>query len=104
MNLSPRMDLNLVRVFVAIYETGSVTAASERLFITQPTVSYSLAKLREALNDRLFIKTRGGMAPTPCAKRTYERFSLALAHISDAVETTRKFVPHLSDRRFRVAF
>lgn len=34
MNLSPRMDLNLVRVFVAIYETGSVTAASERLFIT----------------------------------------------------------------------
>lgn len=103
MKVSPRMDLNLVRVFVAIYETGSVTAASERLFITQPTVSYSLAKLRDALSDPLFVKIRGGMAPTPCAKQTYERFSRALAHINDAVETTHKFVPQLSDRRFRVA-
>lgn len=103
MHLSPRMDLNLVRVFVAIYETGSVTAASERLFITQPTVSYSLAKLREALNDPLFVRTRDGMAPTLCAKQAYERFSLALVHIDGAVGMTRKFVPELSERRFRVA-
>ncbi len=103
MKVSPRMDLNLVRVFAAIYETGSVTAAAERLFVNQSTVSYSLSKLREALSDPLFIKTRGGMAATPCAEQTYERFSLALAHIDDAVETTHTFVPQLSDRRFRVA-
>ena len=45
------MDLNLVRVFVAIYEMRSLTAAAERLFVTQSAVSQSLAKLRAALHD-----------------------------------------------------
>ena len=103
MTRAPRLDLNLVRVFIAIYETGSLTQASERLFITQPTVSYSLAKLREALNDQLFVRTHGGMVPTPCAQQTYERFSSGLAQIDNAVEKTSRFVPQLSDRRFRIA-
>ncbi len=102
-SVARRLDLNLVRVFVAIYETGSVTAASERLFITQPTVSYGLAKLRETLNDPLFVKARGGMEPTPCARQTYERFAQALLEINGAVEETHTFVPERSDRRFRVA-
>ena len=34
------LDLNLIRVFVAIYETRSVTHAAERLDVTQPTISY----------------------------------------------------------------
>lgn len=98
-----KIDLNLVRVFIAIYETGSVTDASGRLHLTQPTVSYSLAKLREALNDKLFVRTHDGMVPTPCAKQTYKRFSSGLAQIDSAVEMTRTFVPALADRRFTVA-
>ncbi|MDP3515483.1 MAG: LysR family transcriptional regulator [Sulfuritalea sp.] len=98
-----KIDLNLVRVFIAIYETGSVTAASERLYLTQPTVSYGLAKLREVLNDKLFVRTHDGMMPTPCAKQTYKRFSGGLAQIDSAVEMTSTFVPAETDRRFRVA-
>lgn len=98
-----KIDLNLVRVFIAIYETGSVTDASERLHLTQPTVSYSLAKLREALNDKLFVRTHDGMVPTQCAQQTYTRFSSGLAQIDSAVEMTSTFVPTLTDRRFRVA-
>ena len=37
------VDLNLVRVFVAVYETGSVSAAAARLNVTQPSVSHALA-------------------------------------------------------------
>lgn len=103
MSRLPRLDLNLVRVFIAIYETGSLTLASERLFITQPTVSYSLGKLREALNDQLFVRTRDGMVPTACATQTYERFSNGMAEIDRAVEQTSRFVPERSDRRFRIA-
>lgn len=103
MSRSSQLDLNLVRVFIAIYETGSLTLASERLFVTQPTVSYSLAKLREALNDQLFVRTHQGMVPTPCAKQTYERFSSGVAQIDRAVEQTSSFVPELSQRRFRIA-
>jgi DNA-binding transcriptional LysR family regulator len=46
-------DVNLVRAFVAIYETGSVSAAAHRLNLTQPSV-----------HDSLFTRTRGGMEPT----------------------------------------
>lgn len=103
MSRSSQLDLNLVRVFIAIYETGSLTHACERLFVTQPTVSYSLAKLRDALNDQLFVRTRNAMVPTPVAKQTYERFSSGVAQIDRAVEQTSGFVPATSDRRFRIA-
>ena len=103
MSRSSAIDLNLVRVFIAIYETGSVTGASERLLLTQPTVSYGLAKLRNALNDKLFVRTHDGMVPTPCAKQTYKHFSSGLAQIERAVEMTSTFMPELTDRRFRVA-
>ena len=41
------IDLNLIRTFVTLYEARSVTLAAERLFVTQPSVSYGLARLRE---------------------------------------------------------
>lgn len=103
MSVSTRMDLNLVRLFIAIYETHSVTAASQRLFLTQSTVSYGLAKLRENLNDQLFVRTHNGMIPTPAAIQIYERFNSGLAQITSAIEMNHSFVPELSERRFRVA-
>jgi DNA-binding transcriptional LysR family regulator len=101
--LHPRLDLNLIRVFVAIYETRSVTGAADRLFLTQPTVSYGLAKLRKLLNDPLFTRTHDGMLATPCGDRTYEQFSAAMARIESAVDMTQHFDPAHSSRRFRVA-
>ncbi len=55
--MSP-IDLNLIRTFVTLYEAGSVTLAAERLFVTQPSVSYALARLRELFDDALFTRTR----------------------------------------------
>jgi DNA-binding transcriptional LysR family regulator len=101
--LHPRLDLNLIRVFVAVYETRSVTAAANRLFLTQPTVSYGLAKLRALLKDPLFTRTHDGMLSTPCGHRTYEQFSAAMARIETAVEMTQQFDPAHSNHRFRVA-
>jgi DNA-binding transcriptional LysR family regulator len=95
--------LALLRAFVAVYETGSVTVAADRLFVTQPTVSYSLAKLREVLDDPLFVRSASGMLPTPRAQDCYEPFSGALLQIENALEKTRQFDPAESRRRFRVA-
>ncbi|MFF9814943.1 LysR family transcriptional regulator [Streptomyces sp. NPDC014006] len=44
-------DLNLARIFILLYETGSVTATADTPHLTQPTVSYSLAKLRRHFGD-----------------------------------------------------
>ena len=59
-----RLDLNLLVVFDALIRTGSVTAVSEALDMSQPNVSRSLRKLREFFNDELFIRAARGMQPT----------------------------------------
>src|SRR5574338_366704 len=98
-----QIDLNLVRVFVAIFETQSATAAAERLNITQPTVSYGLGKLREALADRLFVRDRRSLKPTPRAALLYPKFRDALTSIGNAIEETQNFDPETASRIFSIA-
>jgi DNA-binding transcriptional LysR family regulator len=97
------IDLNLIRAFVTIYETGSVSAAAERLHVSQPSISYTLKRLRDLLEELLFKRTRDGMAPTYFATQLYEKFRIAISEIEGAIENTRKFDPYLSSRRFRLA-
>ena len=63
-----RIDLNLFAVFDAIYTAGNLTKAADILCITQPAVSNSLARLRDLLNDPLFVRTGHTMSPTPVAQ------------------------------------
>ena len=97
------LDIGLIRAFVAIYDTGSVTLAAERLFLTQPTVSYALSQLREVLNDRLFVRNGRYMTPTLRADECYLQFSQILRQIEDVVSQGQGFDPAVSDRRFRIA-
>ncbi|AQH04896.1 LysR family transcriptional regulator (plasmid) [Burkholderia sp. KK1] len=96
-------DLNLIRTFVAIYETKSVSAAAKRLSITQPSVSYSLTRLRDLLHDPLFTRTRDGMVPTFNATQLFNAFKQSLDSIEAAIAATRKFDPTRSERSFRLA-
>lgn len=58
-------DVRLLQLFDVLYETGSVTRSAQRLGLSQPTASIHLARLRSDLQDQLFVRTPGGMAPTP---------------------------------------
>lgn len=102
MNLQ-RLDLNLLRVFVAVYETGSLTRAAIRLFVTQPTVSYGVGKLRDAFGDPLFIRSASGMSPTVKAQALYRECSLALRSLDGALESATAFDPTTTTRRFCIA-
>jgi DNA-binding transcriptional LysR family regulator len=97
------IDLNLIRAFVTIYETGSVSAAADRLHVSQPAISYTLKRLRDLLGEPLFKRTREGMAPTHFATQLYEKFRNAVSEIEGAIESTRTFDPSRSSRRFRLA-
>ncbi len=98
-----RFDLNLVRTFVAIYETKSVTQAAERLNLTQPTISHALSRLRDLYGDRLFSRGSPGLVPTAIAERVYEHLSVALTAIEGTVDARSSFEPLTSTRRFRIA-
>lgn len=97
------VDLNLIRVFVAVYETGSLSAAGMRLHVSQPSVSYSLARLRDLLAEPLFTRARAGMAPTFFASQIYPTFRKAISDIEGTIEAVQSFNPARSTHRFRLA-
>jgi len=63
-----KTDLNLLRVLLAVHETGSVTAAAGRLGVSQPAASAALGRLRRALGDPLFVRRGLRMHATPLAQ------------------------------------
>jgi DNA-binding transcriptional LysR family regulator len=58
------IDLNLLKVFEALYEESSASRAALRLGVTQSAVSAALRRLREVYGDQLFVRTGRGLAPT----------------------------------------
>src|SRR3954452_24516864 len=97
------IDLNLLTVFEAVYETGSITRAAERLGQTQPTTSHALARLRDGFRDDLFIRSGHGVSPTPIARQIYPEVKRSLDGLRHAVAEARGFEPAVSDRQFTIA-
>lgn len=58
------VDLNILKVFEALFEEGSATRAAVRLGLTQSAVSAALGRLRTTYGDPLFTRTGRGLAPT----------------------------------------
>ena len=78
------MDLRQMSYFVAMYEEGSVTRAAQRLNIVQPAVSVQLARLEEAIGQKLFYRTPKGMVPTHAGEGAYRRFLPILRDVEQA--------------------
>jgi DNA-binding transcriptional LysR family regulator len=97
-----RIDLNLLLVFEAILHERSVTKAGARLGLSQPAMSHALNRLRYLLKDQLFVRTPGGMAPTPRAERLAEPVRNALVELRQAL-TAEEFSPEHSQARFVIA-
>jgi DNA-binding transcriptional LysR family regulator len=96
------VDLHLIRTFLGIYETRSLTRTAEALHVTQPSVSYALRRLRAELKDPLFIRDGSGMHPTVHAKELYETFSDSIRRIDAVVEARTKFDAKASTKTFRL--
>ncbi len=63
-----RTDLNLLVALQILLEERNVTRAAERLSVSQPALSKTLQKLRDAFEDELFTRTAHGLIPTPRAE------------------------------------
>lgn len=101
-NLS-RLDLNLLVVFVNLWDTRSVTRTGERLSLTQSAVSHALKRLRVALDDELFMQNRAGLRPTAYAQELVLPIRKALEDIEAALSTTSTFNPSTARRDFQIA-
>lgn len=96
-----KLDLNLFKVFDAVYTSGSLTKAAEGLFITQPAVSNSLNKLRVLLDDPLFERRGNIMVPTAHAHNIIDSTRQALKMLSANLQRQQQFLPQSSTEHFR---
>ena len=96
------IDLNLLRLFDAIYRTRNVSRAAELLDLTQPSASQGLSRLRTLIQDPLFMRSAGGMLPTPKAQRLADPVRQALATIEQALGEAGGFDPAQSRRTFHI--
>lgn len=95
-------DLALLRVFHAIMEERNVTAAAKRLGQSQSTVSAALQRLREALGDELFMRTRYGVLPTEKALEIAPDIAAGLERLERALRAAEPFDPSRTTRKFRL--
>lgn len=96
------LDLNLLRVLRTVYATRSVTKAAQTLFTTQSAVSNALRRLRERLDDPLFIRSADGMVPTALVQSLIGPIENGLGGIETALRDARVFDPRTSHRLFRI--
>ncbi|WP_449063754.1 LysR family transcriptional regulator [Planomonospora algeriensis] len=79
------VSLDLLRTFLAVHRTGSVTAAAHTLGLSQPAVSAQVKALEAALDRRLFDRLPRGVAPTPAADELARRLAAPLDALAEAV-------------------
>lgn len=72
------MDFRQLRYFVTIVDSGTLTEASRRLHVVQPTLSQRLAALEADMGVQLLVRGRAGLVVTEAGQELYERARLIL--------------------------
>lgn len=79
-------NLKRMAYFAAVVETGSFTAAADRLRITKAVVSQQVARLEREFSTTLLTRTTRKVAPTDAGSAFYQRCALILKEAGDAFD------------------
>ncbi len=96
------VDLNLLRLFDAVYRTGNISRAAETLGLSQPATSQALTRLRLALGDPLFERVPGGVRPTQRAERLARSVQAGLALLEAGLADEDAFDPLTTSAELRL--
>lgn len=96
------LDLNLLLALDVLSAETNVTRAAKRLGVTQSAMSHTLARLRDAFDDPLLVRGRGGMVLTPRAEALRAPLRASLTALSRALDPATRFDPLTSSREFRI--
>lgn len=80
------LNFTHLAAFHAVAETGSVTAAAERLHVSQPALTREIRELEERLGVPLFDRLPRGMQPTE-AGRLLDEFATQIFRLAEAAES-----------------
>lgn len=96
-----QLDIKSLSGLLYLLEERNVGRAADRLFISQSAMSRLLIRLREAFDDPLFVRTGRGMVPTSKALALESPIRQMLEQMVSLMSAPQ-FLPHLSDRTFRL--
>jgi len=100
--LLSRLDLNLLISLDALITERSVTRAAERLHLSQPALSASLARLRSHFGDPILARRGNAYELTPFALRLAEHTTTALEAARRVFESQANWEPAESEREFSI--
>ncbi|MCL2343512.1 MAG: LysR family transcriptional regulator [Firmicutes bacterium] len=87
------MDLNQLRIFLAVVNCGSFTRAAESLYISHSTTSRSVAALEEALGVRLLHRDNHSVRLTPAGELLYREGKQLLRRV-ETIESKLRAAVH----------
>lgn len=99
MNLH-QIDLNLLVLFDALYRHRSVSLAAKEVCLSQSAFSHGLSRLRNRLDDPLFIRINNVMQPTSKAQLIAKKLSAALPLLRSALNDAMEFEASSSELEF----
>jgi DNA-binding transcriptional LysR family regulator len=99
-----KVDLTMVHTLKALFDTGQVSKAAERLGVSQPSVSQNLKRLRDYFGDPLFVRSGNRLYPTPRAMALEATVGRLIRDIDLISQQPQVFEPATATREFIVSF
>ena len=93
-------DLNALKKLFVLYRERSVTKAAQAMGVTQPSMSRSLNKLRNEYDDRLFVREKKSLVPTPKAELLVSQLAPLFEQIDLAMNSTLPVQPKNATGQF----
>jgi len=90
--------LNQIQIFLTTVECGTLTAAADRLHLTQPMITKTVQLLEKELGIVLFYRSHGRMQLTPAGQECYARWNNILKYFEQSVEAAHSLQEGLIGR------
>ena len=89
--LAARLRFRHLQILVALHEAGSLSAAAQRLHLTQPALSKAVGEIESAFGRALYARTARGLVPTAAGRVLIQGAGLLLhelAHVQKEVDAS----------------
>lgn len=97
-----KLDLNLLVALDHMIELRSVSAAADKMFMSQSAMSNALTRLRVYFDDPLLVQVGRRMEVTPRAEAMRPAIRDILVRIEATIDSRPEFVPETSTREFNI--
>ncbi len=97
------VDIHQLDLLCQLIDHQSLGAAAERLAMTSSAASQSLARLRTALPEDLYVRQGGAYALTPYGERVIDGLRSIVRRWNELEQSAKRFEPAACESRFAVA-